>query len=74
MPKVIGIGGLFFKSKNPDATNAWYASVLGIPVEPWGIFLRPKRQQAIPDQQQYSQHLKPILIISRLRTKNSCSI
>ena len=48
MPKVIGIGGLFFKSKNPDATNAWYASVLGIPVEPWGIIFTPEAAAAHP--------------------------
>ena len=42
MPKVLGIGGLFFKSNDPEALNAWYAKVLGITVEPWGIVFTPE--------------------------------
>ncbi len=48
MAKIIGLGGLFFKSDDPDATNAWYASVLGIPVEPWGIVFTPEAAAAQP--------------------------
>ncbi len=33
---VTGIGGVFFKSKDPKALAAWYRDVLGVPVEPWG--------------------------------------
>ena len=29
-PKVIGIGGILFKSKNPDKTKKWYEENLGI--------------------------------------------
>jgi predicted enzyme related to lactoylglutathione lyase len=36
MAKVLGLGGLFFKSENPDATRAWYSDVLGIEFEGWG--------------------------------------
>ncbi|AKU90801.1 VOC family protein [Vulgatibacter incomptus] len=31
-----GIGGIFFKSKDPKALSRWYADHLGVPVEPWG--------------------------------------
>ena len=30
MEKVTGIGGFFFKSKDPDTLNQWYAENLGI--------------------------------------------
>jgi catechol 2,3-dioxygenase-like lactoylglutathione lyase family enzyme len=30
MPRVRGIGGIFFKSENPEALRAWYAKHLGI--------------------------------------------
>lgn len=36
MKRVTGIGGIFFKSKNPQALGAWYREHLGIPVEEWG--------------------------------------
>ncbi|HYD72638.1 MAG TPA: VOC family protein, partial [Candidatus Binatia bacterium] len=34
--KVLGLGGLFFKSANADATRAWYARVLGVEPTEWG--------------------------------------
>jgi len=34
--KVTGIGGIFFKCKDPKKMNAWYAKHLGIPVSDWG--------------------------------------
>jgi len=41
MAKVLGLGGLFFKSADPAATCAWYNRVLGIEFEDWGgtVFL-----------------------------------
>jgi predicted enzyme related to lactoylglutathione lyase len=33
---VTGVGGIFFKSKDPKALMAWYRDVLGIKLEPWG--------------------------------------
>lgn len=35
-PRVTGIGGIFFKSKDPKALAAWYQRHLGIPLEDWG--------------------------------------
>jgi len=36
MAKVIGLGGIFFKSRDAKALNEWYAKHLGLPVEKWG--------------------------------------
>ncbi|WP_304190395.1 VOC family protein [Phenylobacterium aquaticum] len=36
MARVLGIGGVFFKAEAPKALAAWYARVLGFPVEDWG--------------------------------------
>lgn len=36
MAKVLGLGGLFFKTRDPEATRAWYARVLGIEPTQWG--------------------------------------
>jgi predicted enzyme related to lactoylglutathione lyase len=33
---VTGVGGVFFKAKDPKALAAWYRDVLGLPVEAWG--------------------------------------
>ena len=33
---ITGIGGVFFKAKDPKALAAWYHDVLGLPVEAWG--------------------------------------
>ena len=34
--RITGVGGIFFKSKDPKALAAWYRDVLGIAVEDWG--------------------------------------
>lgn len=36
MKRVTGIGGIFFKSKDPEALGAWYKEHLGIDVQAWG--------------------------------------
>jgi predicted enzyme related to lactoylglutathione lyase len=36
MAKVTGLGGIFFKSRDPAALGAWYARHLGLNVEEWG--------------------------------------
>jgi len=36
MAKVTGLGGIFFKSRDPAALAAWYAEHLGLPVDDWG--------------------------------------
>ena len=36
MPKVTGIGGIFFRSANPQKTNAWYGQNLGLAIDDYG--------------------------------------
>ncbi len=36
MKRVTGIGGIFFKAKDPAALQAWYKRHLGVDVQPWG--------------------------------------
>lgn len=36
MRRVTGIGGIFFKAKDPKALGAWYKTHLGIDVQDWG--------------------------------------
>ncbi len=34
--RITGVGGIFFKAKDPKALAAWYRDVLGLPLESWG--------------------------------------
>jgi predicted enzyme related to lactoylglutathione lyase len=36
MKRVTGIGGVFFKAKEPKVLQAWYKKHLGIDVQDWG--------------------------------------
>jgi predicted enzyme related to lactoylglutathione lyase len=36
MKRVTGIGGVFFKAKDPGALQSWYKNHLGIDVQAWG--------------------------------------
>ena len=36
MKRAIGIGGIFFKCKDPEAVNAWYRKHLGFKVNEYG--------------------------------------
>jgi catechol 2,3-dioxygenase-like lactoylglutathione lyase family enzyme len=33
---ITGVGGVFFKAKDPKALAAWYRDMLGLPLEAWG--------------------------------------
>jgi predicted enzyme related to lactoylglutathione lyase len=49
MAKVLGIGGIFFKSKDPAALAQWYKDVLGLEINDWGgAFLTPEAMAAHP--------------------------
>ena len=37
MARVTGVGGVFLRSKDPKALQAWYAEHLGIVVTDWGV-------------------------------------
>lgn len=36
VPKVTGIGGIFFIAENPDSTKNWYGQNLGLEIDPFG--------------------------------------
>ena len=36
MKRVTGIGGIFFKSRDPESLSAWYRDHLGLDVLDWG--------------------------------------
>jgi len=36
MKRVVGIGGVFIKARNPEELRAWYQRHLGIDVQDWG--------------------------------------
>ena len=38
MKRVTGIGGVFFKSKDPESLRIWYKEHLGIEIDQWGGF------------------------------------
>ncbi len=44
MKKVVGIGGIFFKSNNPSKTGEWYAKNLGLDVSPYGVVFESKNK------------------------------
>ena len=53
-PKVIGIGGILFKSKNPEKTKEWYQENLGLPTDQWGTMFK-SRDIDNPDKVNYLQ-------------------
>jgi len=36
MERAVGIGGVFFRAKDPEALRAWYAEHLGLDLQDWG--------------------------------------
>ncbi len=49
IPKVTGIGGIFFYSENPQETNEWYSKNLGIEINDWGSSSFETRRTPIVD-------------------------
>jgi predicted enzyme related to lactoylglutathione lyase len=49
LAKVIGIGGLYFKSTDPSAIRMWYNRVLGIAMEERGAFFSSESTATNPD-------------------------
>ncbi|HEU0224084.1 MAG TPA: VOC family protein [Steroidobacteraceae bacterium] len=48
MQKVLGIGGLFFRSENPERLAKWYETQLGISLVPTSYQQEPWHQDAGP--------------------------
>ena len=53
-PKVLGIGGIFFKSDNPEETKKWYKENLGIITDQYGSMFK-SRDIDNPDEINYLQ-------------------
>jgi predicted enzyme related to lactoylglutathione lyase len=43
MKKVTGIGGIFFKSKDPNKLREWYSQKLGFEANPYGTIFQWKK-------------------------------
>ena len=53
-PKVVGVGGVFFKSDNPDETKKWYQENLGFQTDQYGTMFK-SRDIDNPDEITYLQ-------------------
>lgn len=40
MERVLGIGGIFFKAKDPEGLKKWYEEYLGMPGSEWGTMFQ----------------------------------
>ncbi len=54
MAKVTGIGGIFFKTSDPDKVKAWYRDQLGFNTDQWGASFTFRKEEA-PDKKGYLQ-------------------
>ncbi|MBK8518226.1 MAG: VOC family protein [Saprospiraceae bacterium] len=54
MKKVTGIGGIFFKTKDPIATKEWYAKHLGFNTDEYGASFTFRKNEN-PDKKGYLQ-------------------
>ena len=41
-PKVVGVGGVFFKTENTEKTKKWYQENLGFPTDEWGTMFKSR--------------------------------
>jgi len=54
MKRVTGIGGLFFKARDPEKLKAWYRDRLGVPVNEHGYVVMPWPAAGTPGYQVWS--------------------
>ena len=54
MKRVTGIGGLFFKTSDPESTKSWYEKHLGIKMDAYGAVFISRKPEA-PAENQYLQ-------------------
>jgi predicted enzyme related to lactoylglutathione lyase len=50
IPKVTGVGGIFFYSDSPEKTKEWYAKNLGLEISQWGSVSFESRNLNKPDE------------------------
>ena len=48
MARVVGVGGVMFKSADPSAVAGWYRRVLGVEMGPWGAFFPASGPASLP--------------------------
>ena len=53
-PKVIGVGGIFFKSANPEEIKKWYQENLGIETDEYGCMFKSRNIDR-PEEMNYLQ-------------------
>jgi len=54
MSRVTGIGGVFFKARDPEKLKAWYRERLGVPVNEHGYVVMPWPAAGAPGYQVWS--------------------
>ena len=54
MAKVTGVGGVFFKTKDPESTKNWYKQHLGFDTNEWGATFTFRKEEQ-PDKRGYLQ-------------------
>lgn len=54
MKRVTGLGGIFFKTSDTEATKAWYARHLGLQTDKWGTAFEWRLADQ-PDQMGFTQ-------------------
>ncbi|MEP7197367.1 MAG: VOC family protein [Saprospiraceae bacterium] len=54
MKRVIGVGGIFFKCKDPDLIKTWYKNHLGLDTDQYGTTFET-RQSDHPDKKSFTQ-------------------
>ena len=50
--RITGLGGIFFKTKDPAKTRAWYAENLGIETDEYGVVFESRKSDT-PDEKAY---------------------
>ena len=54
MKRVTGIGGIFFRAKDPDALKEWYVDHLGIPIDDDGFVCFYWKEEKGPGQDAFT--------------------
>jgi len=49
MQRVTGIGGIFFKARNPEGLRDWYRRHLGLDIQAWGGTTFPWQRPEAPE-------------------------
>ena len=47
MKRVIGIGGIFFKCKDPEKVKEWYKTHLGFDTDPYGVKFEWRQEEEV---------------------------